>query len=183
MNRQANILVMDDEYSIREVVRTALTMAGYETDTAESGEEAVAKYTRAKEESKPYDAVIFDLTVPGTRLYILFQVSGDYTFDTGGLPATDIDIITGYGHPAHLTNLMVSAEHPFFHEKMRLRISGVYMAEANSYTIAPDLTYDLLDDLQLGITGAFYGGEEKDYSLFSFWEDNDYLQIGLHCSF
>jgi len=125
----------------------------------------------------------FDVSVPGTKFYILCQASGDYTSGTDGLPADDIDVMTGYGYPARMHNIAVSVEHPFFHDKMNIRISGLYMPEANGYYISPEMTYDLADNLQLGITGGFYGGEEKDYSLPAFWEDNDYLQVGLKASF
>ncbi|MHB0876101.1 MAG: PAS domain-containing hybrid sensor histidine kinase/response regulator [Anaerolineae bacterium] len=59
------ILVMDDEKVVREVARRILTRLGYDVATAGDGAEAVEAYRRAKDEGKPYVAVVMDLTVPG----------------------------------------------------------------------------------------------------------------------
>lgn len=125
----------------------------------------------------------FDVTVPGTKLYFLAQVSGDHTLDTDGLPVDDVDVATGYDHPSHLTNIAVSAEYPFLHDKLKTQLSSFYMAEANAYYLAPELTYALADDLEFKVTGAFYGGEDKDFSVLSFWDDNDNIRMMLSCSF
>ncbi len=61
----ASILVMDDDASIREVIEEMLQILGHSVDTAQDGEEAVAKYTRAFEAGRPYDLLIMDLTIPG----------------------------------------------------------------------------------------------------------------------
>ena len=125
----------------------------------------------------------FDLTVPDTELFLLAQIAGDYTLETDGLTPVDVDIATGYGAPSHQTTVVVSMEHPFFRQKMNIRISGIYMLEAEGYYIAPELTFDLSDNLQLEVTGAFYEGEKKDASLFYEWRKNDYLEMGLRYSF
>jgi CheY-like chemotaxis protein len=56
---------MDDEESIRKVAGVALGKLGYEVDYATSGDEMIDKYRDAAEQSKPFDAVIMDLTIPG----------------------------------------------------------------------------------------------------------------------
>ncbi|MFA4915209.1 MAG: PAS domain S-box protein [Syntrophales bacterium] len=61
----ARILVMDDEEMIRMLLEHALTLAGYEVEVARDGSEAVKCYQAAKEEGRPFDLVILDLTVPG----------------------------------------------------------------------------------------------------------------------
>lgn len=59
------ILVMDDEEIVREVAGEMLSHIGFEVDFALHGEEALEKYSEARKNGKPFDAVIMDLTVPG----------------------------------------------------------------------------------------------------------------------
>ena len=51
---------MDDDRAVREALRRALTLAGYEVQLAESGEEALDVIVRA-----PPDAVVLDIGLPG----------------------------------------------------------------------------------------------------------------------
>ena len=62
---QGKVLVMDDEESIRSLARQSLHRLGYEIELAADGDEAIAKYEKAKLSQNPYDAVILDLTIPG----------------------------------------------------------------------------------------------------------------------
>jgi CheY-like chemotaxis protein len=59
------ILVMDDQTNIREVIGEMLVQLGCEPSFAADGEEAILLYRDASEKGEPYDAVIFDLTIPG----------------------------------------------------------------------------------------------------------------------
>lgn len=59
------ILLMDDEYLIREVAGKMLSDAGFIVEKAVSGEEAVELYIKAIETDQRFDAVILDLTIPG----------------------------------------------------------------------------------------------------------------------
>lgn len=57
---------MDDEQSVREIAGRMLETMGFnEIEYAVNGEEAIDKYRLAKENGKPFDVVIMDLTVPG----------------------------------------------------------------------------------------------------------------------
>jgi PAS domain S-box-containing protein len=62
---RGRILVMDDEEYVLEVTSEALTVLGYEVDTAPDGLETLKRYTAARTDGRPYAAVIMDLTVPG----------------------------------------------------------------------------------------------------------------------
>lgn len=57
----ARILVVDDEESIRELLKDLLTMDGHEVDQAADGAEAVAAVKK-----KTYDLVILDRNMPKT---------------------------------------------------------------------------------------------------------------------
>ncbi len=59
------ILVMDDMEAMMLVAGEILNALGYEVAFATNGEEAIGAYKQAKESGKPFDAVVFDLTVPG----------------------------------------------------------------------------------------------------------------------
>lgn len=59
------VLVMDDEEEIQDVLGTMLHHLGFDVDLASDGEQAVALYTRAIRDGKPYVAVVLDLTIPG----------------------------------------------------------------------------------------------------------------------
>ncbi|MGD9850914.1 MAG: ATP-binding protein [Nitrospirales bacterium] len=62
---QGKILVMDDEDSIRIMVREMLVHCGYQVTLANDGEETLAAYKHAMNNQSPFNLVILDLTVPG----------------------------------------------------------------------------------------------------------------------
>ncbi len=62
---EGKVLIMDDEEIMRESTEKLLRLNGYETESAKDGDEAIALYKKAMESSKPFDAVILDLTVRG----------------------------------------------------------------------------------------------------------------------
>lgn len=63
---RGKILVMDDEEQIRTTMRLILEYLGYEAELVEDGGKALARYSAAKDAGQPFDAVIVDLTVPGS---------------------------------------------------------------------------------------------------------------------
>ncbi|MFW5792088.1 MAG: hybrid sensor histidine kinase/response regulator, partial [Desulfohalobiaceae bacterium] len=62
---QGKILVMDDEPSVRDILKETLDYLGYQPDFAPDGQQAIDLYTRHLQEGRPFDAVIMDLTIPG----------------------------------------------------------------------------------------------------------------------
>jgi two-component system cell cycle sensor histidine kinase/response regulator CckA len=58
------ILVMDDEHIVRRVVWRMLDSLGFEVTLSSDGDEAIARFEQARAESKPFHAVMLDLTVP-----------------------------------------------------------------------------------------------------------------------
>ena len=59
------VLVMDDEELVRSVAVEMLSSLGCEVAAAGTGEEAVETFRHAREEGRPFAAVILDLTVKG----------------------------------------------------------------------------------------------------------------------
>jgi two-component system NtrC family sensor kinase len=62
------ILVVDGEESIRELVKTGLSLRGAQIDCAASGEEALAQFA-----TRRYDAVLCDLRMPGITGHEFFE--------------------------------------------------------------------------------------------------------------
>jgi CheY-like chemotaxis protein len=60
------ILVMDDEEFIRDTVSAMLSNLGYETVCAKDGNEAIAQFVRHRAAGLKIDAIILDLTIPGS---------------------------------------------------------------------------------------------------------------------
>ena len=65
MQGRGRVLVMEDEPVIRGVAAEMLMQCGYEPVEAGDGAQALQLYLRAKEEGRPFAAVIMDLTIPG----------------------------------------------------------------------------------------------------------------------
>ena len=57
------VLLMDDDEMVRNVGGAILQELGYEVELARDGGEAVEKFTRAMKASRPFAAIIMDLTV------------------------------------------------------------------------------------------------------------------------
>jgi PAS domain S-box-containing protein len=63
---EGRILIMDDDDRIQMILARILRYLGYEVEGASNGIEAIEKYRKAREEKNPFNAVILDLTVPGS---------------------------------------------------------------------------------------------------------------------
>jgi PAS domain S-box-containing protein len=62
---QGRVLVMDDDEMIRAVAAGILGELGYDVTPAAEGREALQLYREAREQGRPFDLVLVDLTVPG----------------------------------------------------------------------------------------------------------------------
>jgi CheY-like chemotaxis protein len=60
------ILFMEDDGIIRLSVTRQLKGLKYEIENAKDGNEAIKLYKKASESGNPFDAVIMDLTIPGS---------------------------------------------------------------------------------------------------------------------
>jgi len=59
------VLVVDDEAGMCIMAKAILESVGYQTDSANSGEEAVQKYQHSLAAGQAYDIVVMDLALPG----------------------------------------------------------------------------------------------------------------------
>ncbi|MFQ5633010.1 MAG: ATP-binding protein, partial [bacterium] len=62
---QGNVLVMDDDGTVRIIAGKILKKLGYVVSLVCNGEEAIQSYCKTLEAGAPYDVVILDLTIPG----------------------------------------------------------------------------------------------------------------------
>ncbi len=59
------ILIMDDDSQVLKITRLMLENMGFSVECSRHGEEMIELYRKARENGRPFDAVIMDLTVPG----------------------------------------------------------------------------------------------------------------------
>ncbi len=57
------VLILDDEEIMLKVMKRMLKKFGFEVETASNGIEAIEKYFYEKENKKPFDFLIFDMTI------------------------------------------------------------------------------------------------------------------------
>jgi len=87
------ILVMDDEEMIREMTRALLERFGYEVELAKDGIQALEIYQQASHAGRPFDAILLDLTIPGS-MGGKETVRALHEFD----PAAKAIVVSGYSN-------------------------------------------------------------------------------------
>jgi CheY-like chemotaxis protein len=65
--RQATVMIMDDDESVRAVARSMVARIGHEAIVVSDGTEAVETYRERRAAGNPVDLIIMDLTIPGGR--------------------------------------------------------------------------------------------------------------------
>jgi len=114
MSRQLNILVVDDQESMRDSCQQTLCRSGYQVDTAEDGKKGLE---RLKEKS--YELVILDLKMPGLNgLEVLKKIKEDD-------PEVVVIVITGHATIESAVDAMKNGAFdfipkPFTPESLRL---------------------------------------------------------------
>lgn len=63
-DHRRRILLMDDEQMILDIVSRMLTHLGYEVQCSMDGAQAIAAFTKAKNQGMPFDVVMMDLVIP-----------------------------------------------------------------------------------------------------------------------
>jgi PAS domain S-box-containing protein len=59
------VLVMEDDYEVRNLLADILDLLGYEVETSGDGAEALRLYAEAEGANRPFATVIMDMTIPG----------------------------------------------------------------------------------------------------------------------
>jgi PAS domain S-box-containing protein len=129
------ILVMDDEASIRTLAVNMLKFLGHHAEVVSDGSAAVARYKRALQKGRPYDAVILDLMVPG-------GMGGKETIEqlTEIDPAVNAIMASGYTQDSVMTEfkdygLKAVISKPYTLEELSRTLSSV-MVKAETETLS-----------------------------------------------
>nr|MDJ0780994.1 ATP-binding protein [Desulfosarcinaceae bacterium] len=62
---KGRVLLMDDEYFIRDMAQLMISKLGYHISVVENGHQACNVYQKSLDNGTPFDIVILDLTIPG----------------------------------------------------------------------------------------------------------------------
>lgn len=65
ISRSIKILVLDDEHVILSLISRLLEKQGHQVVCSKDGKETIQLFKKAKDNEKPFDIVILDLTIPG----------------------------------------------------------------------------------------------------------------------
>ena len=120
--RGERILVVDDEYAVRNVLGLSLTHLGYKVETAASGLDALDKFGEAEGR---YDLVILDLLMPG--------LSGEEVFNRLRRLRPDLRvlIVSGFSSELVVTRILANGgrdfiQKPFSIEVLSRKVRGCF---------------------------------------------------------
>ncbi len=141
----ANILVIDDERSIRNTLADILTMEGYEVTTAEDGAKGVAAFSEGN-----YDAVLTDIKMPAMDgMEVLAKLSE-------AKPECPVIMISGHGDIDTAVESIKRGAYDFIQKPLdlnRLLITiknavekGALVVETKTLKKKVEHTYDMIGD-------------------------------------
>ncbi len=118
--RKYSVLIIDDEYSVRNVLSLALQHLGYEVVTASSGPEGISKL---KSRSKPFDLVLLDMLMP--------EMTGEQTFFELKSLVQDIKvlIITGFASEEAINVILENGGLGYIHKPFTIEALSVRIKE------------------------------------------------------
>ena len=135
-SNKGKILVMDGDETIRVTVKLVLQRMNYEVETPNHVNEAIGLYRRAREDHKPFDAVIMDLKVPDgmggcEAINRLIEIDPETKVIVSGCNVDDpiLRNFDGYGVSAFLLK-------PFKINSLRKTLHEVTMANMNSGVVS-----------------------------------------------
>ena len=118
MSRE-RILVVDDEFHLRESIRIVLEKEGYEVFTAASGEEALEKL-----EAQPAQVVISDIKMPGMDgIQLLRGIKAQY-------PETEVVMLTGYPTIEMAVNAIKLGAYDYITKPFKINSLNVTLGQA-----------------------------------------------------
>ena len=121
----------------------------------------------------------FDFMIPGTGIFVSVQEFGSYVLNFDSSNPLDMDSGMSYGDNAMTNSVIVAVEGSFYQDKMKIRLVGLYLFEANGYMILPTYTWNIKDDLELSVKGQIFGGDDEGPNPYYAWRNNDSIGINL----
>ncbi len=120
------VLIVDDEYPVRNVIAMSLGHLGYEVETVSSGVEALVLF---EEEGKRYDLMILDMLMP--------KLSGEEVFRRVREidPMANVLVISGYSSEAAVDEILANGgkgfiQKPFTIDELSLKVRECLDGEA-----------------------------------------------------
>lgn len=124
-----------------------------------------------------------DMMIPGTTLFVSIQEFGYYITDFSTVNPVDVNQSLTYNGKAYSNTLVAAIEGTFFKEQLKVRLSGLYLFEANGFMIMPQVFWYITDDLELSLSGTIIGGDDTGKNPYYAWKDNDSICIELNYLF
>lgn len=121
----------------------------------------------------------FDIMIPGTNIFVSIQEFGSYVFNFDKSNPLDMDLGMSYNNNAITNSVIAAVESSLFQDRMKIRLAGLYLFEANGYMILPTYTWNIEDDLELSVTGQIFGGDDEGPNPYYAWRNNDSITFGL----
>ena len=121
----------------------------------------------------------FDIMIPGTSLFVSVQEFGSYVVNFDSSNPLDMDTGMSYGDNAMTNSVIAAVEGSFYQDKMKIRLAGLYLFEANGYMILPTYTWNIKDDLELSVAGQIFGGDNEGPNPYYAWRNNDSVSLKL----
>jgi CheY-like chemotaxis protein len=122
---KGRILVVDDEQTVRDVVKRVLTKEGHKIETADDADEALKKIERKK-----YNLILVDIKMPGMNGVELFKrirkidksLAGKVVFITGDIMSADTEKFLSETKVSHISK-------PFNAGQLKLEINRALSGE------------------------------------------------------
>lgn len=131
------ILAMDDEPVMRDAVQQTLREMGFDCEVTPDGEATVACYQRAREDGRPFETVLVDLTIPGgmggrDTLMKLREID----------PAVVVIVMSGYTHDKAMSDYQAvgfnaALPKPFTSAMLRDALAQVGLVSSESIGAGP----------------------------------------------
>ena len=121
----------------------------------------------------------FDIMIPGTAVFISIQEFGSYVINFDNSNPLDMDVGMSYNNTAITNTVVAAVESAFYQDRMKIRLAGLYLFEANGYMVIPTYTWNFKDDLELSVTCQFFGGDNEGPNPYYAWRDNDSITLNL----
>ncbi len=121
----------------------------------------------------------FDIMIPGTPVFLSVQEFGSYVFNFDSSNPMDVDLGMSYKKNAMTNTVIAALEGKFYQDKMKIRLAGLYLFEANGYMVLPTYTWNIEDDLELEVSSQIFGGEDEGPNPYYAWRNNDSITLSL----
>ncbi len=121
----------------------------------------------------------FDIMIPGTSLFVSIQEFGSYIVNFDSSNPLDMDLGMSYNDNAVTNTIIAAVEGSFYQDRMKIKLAGLYLFEANGYMVIPTYTWNIEDDLELSVSGQLFGGNDEGPNPYYAWRNNDNIKLGL----